>query len=452
MKWIDPQQREGQIYLESLKRRGGVDAGRVAPEVSAILEAVRREGDRAVVDYCRRFDGWEGSPEDLCVEEAEIEKGCSEVSPEVVAALSQAADRICRFHRSQLENSWFVTEEAGILMGQKVTPMERVGLYVPGGKAAYPSTVLMTAIPARVAGVPELVLCSPAPGGRVSPLILAAAKVAGVSRIFRVGGAQAVAAMAYGTRTIPRVDKIVGPGNIYVTVAKKLVYGEVGIDSIAGPSEVLIVADGSASAAVVAAELLAQAEHDEMALPLLIVLSRDLGEQVADEVKRQLPALVREAVARRAWEDRGAIILARSRAEAVALVNDIAPEHLQMAVSRAEDLLGMIRNAGAIFLGNWTPVALGDYAAGPNHVLPTGGTARFSSPLGVYDFLKRSSILCYSPGALSSICGLVERLAGAEGLEAHVRTLKVRFKGETGHSEAKKERGREVRREGERAD
>lgn len=426
MKWINPEEKDGKIYLEGLKRRGELDAGRVAPEVRAILDAVYERGDRAVLDYCRRFDGWEGRPEDLRVGEAEIEAACSEVPRELLASLSQAADRIRRFHQSQMENSWFVLEEAGVLMGQKVTPLDRVGLYVPGGKACYPSTVLMTAIPARVAGVPELILCSPPSGGKVSPLILAAARVAGVDRIFRVGGAQAVGALAYGTRMIPRVDKIVGPGNIYVTAAKKMVYGEVGIDSIAGPSEVLVVADESASAAVVAADLLAQAEHDEMALPLLIVLARELGERVSSEVDHQLPSLHRGAVARRAWEERGAIILARSREEAVALINDIAPEHLQLSVTRAEDLLGGIRNAGAIFLGHWTPVALGDYGAGPNHVLPTGGTARFSSPLGVYDFLKRSSILSYSPEALRSISTAVERLAEAEGLAAHVRTLRVR--------------------------
>ncbi|MBI3014560.1 MAG: histidinol dehydrogenase [Candidatus Tectomicrobia bacterium] len=434
MRLLRTGEKEGKAFLEALKRRGDIDARRVETEVGAILEAVRQRGDLALVDYCRRFDGWECKPEQLQVPMEEVEKACQRVSVELVNALQVAADRIRRFHQRQLENSWFVSEEQGVFLGQKVTPLEQVGLYVPGGKAAYPSTVLMTAIPAQVAGVSESVLCCPAPGGEISPVVLAAARIAGVKRIFRVGGAQAIAALAYGTRTIPRVDKIVGPGNLYVAVAKKMVYGEVGIDSVAGPSEVLVVADESASPAAVAADLLAQAEHDEMALPLLITLSPDLGEKVRVEVERQLAGLSRQAVARRAWETRGAILVAATREEAVALVNEIAPEHLELAVTRAEDLLGVIRNAGAIFLGHWTPEALGDYAAGPNHVLPTGGTARFASPLGVYDFLKRSSILRYSAEALGTISGIVRQLAQAEGLEAHGRALEIRERGNSSAS------------------
>jgi len=426
VKLIQAQEKEGRDFLEVLKRRGEIDARRIESEVRAILLAVQQNGDQALLDYCRRFDGWEGTPEQLQVSAEEVDKACLGVPADLMTALQVAADRIRRFHQRQLENSWFVAEEQGVLLGQKVTPLGRVGLYVPGGKAAYPSTVLMTAIPAQVAGVSESVLCCPSPGGRIPPVVLAAARIAGVKRIFRVGGAQAIAALAYGTETIPRVDKIVGPGNLYVAVAKKMVYGEVGIDSVAGPSEVLIVADESASPAAVAADLLAQAEHDEMALPLLITLSQDLGVQVESEVEKQLASLSREAVARRAWETKGAILIVATREEAVDLINEIAPEHLELAVAGAEDLLGMIRNAGAIFLGHWTPEALGDYAAGPNHVLPTGGTARFASPLGVYDFLKRSNILRYTAEALESISEIVRQLAQAEGLEAHARALEMR--------------------------
>jgi histidinol dehydrogenase len=363
----------------------------------------------------------------LRIAETEIDRAFLEVDEEAVATLRLAVERVTRFHEKQKQKSWLDTEEDGILLGQKVTPLQRVGIYVPGGKASYPSSVIMNAVPARVAGVSEIIMVVPTPDGEINPHVLIAARLSGVDRIFRVGGAQAVAALAYGTETIPRVDKITGPGNIFVATAKKLVFGQVGIDMIAGPSEILVVNDGSGTPAHIAADLLSQAEHDELASAMLITTDRAFGEAVAAEVERQLGALPRSGIARRSWDDFGVIIVAGSLAEAVSFSNRLAPEHLELAVTNPFEILPAIRNAGAIFLGHFTPESVGDYLAGPNHTLPTGGTARFFSPLSVDDFVKKSSLLYFSESALGRLGDDIVRLAGLEGLDAHAESVKIRI-------------------------
>ena len=394
--------------------------------VDAIIADVRARGDAALRDYALRFDG--ARLEELEVSAQEMDQALADADPYFLDTLRMAAAHIEAFHRRQLRDSFVMTEQDGVILGQKYTPVERAGVYVPGGTAAYPSTVLMDVIPARVAGVPEIVMTTPAGrDGRVDPAILAAASVAGVTRIFKAGGAQAVAALAYGTESVPAVDKIVGPGNIYVATAKRKVYGKVGIDMIAGPSEILVLADGGCSPAWVAADLLSQAEHDRLASPVLVTDSEALALAVQAEVEAQLDALPRRDIARASVETGGKIILCGSLDQAVDVCNIIAPEHLELCVEDPFALLGRIKNAGSIFLGRNVPEALGDYFAGPNHTLPTSGTARFSSPLGVDDFVKRSSFIYYTREALGRVKDRIAGFAEAEGLHAHARSVTIRY-------------------------
>ena len=394
--------------------------------VDAIIADVRARGDAALRDYALRFDG--ARLEELEVSAQEMDQALADADPYFLDTLRMAAANIEAFHRRQLRDSFVMTEQDGVILGQKYTPVERAGVYVPGGTAAYPSTVLMDVIPARVAGVPEIVMTTPAGrDGRVDPAILAAASVAGVTRIFKAGGAQAVAALAYGTGSVPAVDKIVGPGNIYVATAKRKVYGKVGIDMIAGPSEILVLADGGCSPAWVAADLLSQAEHDRLASPVLVTDSEALALAVQAEVEAQLDALPRRDIARASVETGGKIILCGSLDQAVDVCNIIAPEHLELCVEDPFALLGRIKNAGSIFLGRNVPEALGDYFAGPNHTLPTSGTARFSSPLGVDDFVKRSSFIYYTREALGRVKDRIAGFAEAEGLHAHARSVTIRY-------------------------
>ena len=394
--------------------------------VDAIIADVRARGDAALRDYALRFDG--ARLEELEVSAQEMDQALADADPYFLDTLRMAAANIEAFHRRQLRDSFVMTEQDGVILGQKYTPVERAGVYVPGGTAAYPSTVLMDVIPARVAGVPEIVMTTHAGrDGRVDPAILAAASVAGVTRIFKTGGAQAVAALAYGTESVPAVDKIVGPGNIYVATAKRKVYGKVGIDMIAGPSEILVLADGGCNPAWVAADLLSQAEHDRLASPVLVTDSEALALAVQAEVEAQLDALPRRDIARASVETGGKIILCGSLDQAVDVCNIIAPEHLELCVEDPFALLGRIKNAGSIFLGRNVPEALGDYFAGPNHTLPTSGTARFSSPLGVDDFVKRSSFIYYTREALGRVKDRIAGFAEAEGLHAHARSVTIRY-------------------------
>ncbi|OUM99892.1 MAG: histidinol dehydrogenase [Paenibacillaceae bacterium ZCTH02-B3] len=397
--------------------------------VREIVEAVRREGDAALLRYTERYDGVRLKPEELRVPRAEIEEAYEKVDPAFLEALRQAARNIASFHEKQKRNSWIDLRPDGTLVGMAIRPLRRVGLYVPGGTAAYPSSVLMNVIPARVAGVKEIVMATPpATGGRagVDPYILVAAAEAGVSEIYRMGGAQAVAALAFGTETVPAVDKICGPGNIYVTLAKRRVYGVVDIDSTAGPSEIVVLADDTADPRFVAADMLSQAEHDEMASAILVTTSRRLAEETAGELKRQLDALPREDIARRSLESRGAILFVETLKEGAEVVNRLAPEHLEIMTEEPMETAALIENAGAIFLGAWSTEPVGDYFAGPNHILPTGGTARFSSPLSVDDFLKKTSLIQYSREALRRDAAAIATLARREGLEAHARAVEIR--------------------------
>lgn len=396
--------------------------------VQDIIADVRKRGDEAVLDYTRKFDRVEAeSVASLQVTEDEINYAFARVSEVEIAALKLAVERVARFHEKQKQQTWLSTEETDILLGQMVTPVERVGIYVPGGKASYPSSVIMNAVPAKVAGVGEVVMVAPTPGGEINPHVLVAARLSGVDRIFRIGGAQAVAALAYGTASIPRVEKITGPGNIYVATAKKLVFGQVGIDMIAGPSEILVINDGSGNAAHLAADLLSQAEHDELASSIFITTDRAFGERVAAEVEKQLQKLSRKEIARKSWDAFGAVIVAGTLDEAATFSNRIAPEHLELAVASPFELLPKIRNAGAVFLGHYTPEAAGDYLAGPNHTLPTGGTARFFSPLSVDDFVKKSSIVYFSKDGLNRLGTEIVRIAELEGLEAHAKSVSIRL-------------------------
>ena len=396
--------------------------------VAAILDAVRDRGDAAVLEYTARFDRWApGSAAALEVDPADLRAALSALPAEERAALETAAARIRSYHERQRQESWQTREPDGTVLGQRITPLDRAGLYVPGGKAAYPSSVLMSAVAAKVAGVPELLMVTPTPGGRLNGPVLAAAALAGVDRVFRVGGAQAVGALAFGTGTIPAVDKIVGPGNAYVAAAKRRVFGRVGIDMVAGPSEVLVIADATANADWVAMDLFSQAEHDEIAQAILLCPDDPFLDHVAASMARQLEQLPRREIVEASIGRRGALIRVRDLAEACELANRIAPEHLELAVADPEALLAKIRHAGAIFLGHHTSEALGDYCAGPNHVLPTSRTARFSSPLGVYDFQKRSSLIGVSPEGAATLGKTAATLARAEGLEAHARSAEWRF-------------------------
>lgn len=403
------------------------DAG-VQQAVTEIVTRVRREGDTALLEYSNRFDGL-GATEASALEihAARLEAAYRSLPGAQRDALTAARDRVRAYHEKQKQDSWQYIEADGTVLGQKITPLDRVGIYVPGGKASYPSSVLMNALPARVAGVREIIMVVPTPGGESNELVLAAAHLAGVDRVFTIGGAQAVAALAYGTATVPRVDKIVGPGNIYVATAKRMVFGQVGIDMIAGPSEILVYCDGLTDPDWIAMDLFSQAEHDEQAQAILLSEDGNFLDRVYHSIERLLPTLARQDIVRTSLSTRGALILVRDRAEAVDLINQIAPEHLELSMDDAESLLPDIRHAGAIFMGRFTPEALGDYCAGPNHVLPTSGTARFSSPLGVYDFQKRSSLIGCSAQGASTLAKVASVLARGESLEAHARSAEYRI-------------------------
>ncbi|MCQ2463090.1 MAG: histidinol dehydrogenase [Clostridia bacterium] len=397
----------------------------VEDAVSEIIENVRKNGDKALFEYCEKFD--KAKLDSLVVSQAEIDEAVESVEPEFLRILEAAAVNIRKFHQKQVRNSFIINDEDGIVVGQKVIPVDRAGLYVPGGTAAYPSTVLMDSIPAKIAGCREVVIVTPPNAqGKVNPVILAAAKVAGVDRIFKVGGAQAIAALAYGTQTVPKVDKIVGPGNAFVAEAKKQVFGRVSIDMIAGPSEILIVADKDTVPAHAAADLLSQAEHDKMASAVLVTDSYSLALEVQKELEKQIPLLERAEIARASIDNNGKIIVADNLDSAIEIANEIAPEHLELCVENPFDYLDKIRHAGSIFMGRNCPEALGDYFAGPNHTLPTSGTARFSSPLSVDDFVKKTQYTYYTRQALERVADDVAYFARAEGLTAHAKSAVIR--------------------------
>lgn len=400
----------------------------VAGIVADILQDVRKNGDKAVLAYCAKFD--KAELDTLEVSKQEIEEALTLVEPAFLEILKEAAANIRAFHSRQVRNSFVMADKPGIVLGQKVTPIEKVGVYVPGGTAAYPSTVLMDTIPAKIAGCPQILMVTP-PGkdGKINPAILAAASIAGVDQIFKVGGAQAIAALAYGTESIPKVDKIVGPGNAFVAEAKKQVFGMVSIDMIAGPSEILVIADGKSNPVHVAADLLSQAEHDKLASAVLVTDSEDLAKAVSEELERQLPKLPREEIARASIENNGKIIVADNLMKGIEIANEIAPEHLELMVDDPFAYLDAVKNAGSIFMGRSCPEALGDYFAGPNHTLPTSGTARFSSPLSVDDFVKKSQFSYYTADALASVADKIAAFAEKEGLRAHGRSVTIRKEG-----------------------
>ncbi len=410
--------------LISAKR--GPDAD-VDADVAAILADVRENGDEAVISLTKRFDGFEATPETLRVSLSELEDAAQACPPDSLEALRLAASRITDFQRRQLPEDLDYVDTSGIRLGTLWKPLESVGLYIPGGTAAYPSSVLMTALPAKVAGVGRVVMVVPAPGGGIEPLVLAAAVIAGVDEVYRIGGAQAIGALAYGTRTIRPVDKIVGPGNAYVAAAKRQVYGTVGIDMIAGPSEILVVADGDNDPSWIAADLLSQAEHDTQAQAILITDDEGFADAVLEALEGHLKTLPRAGIAGRSWRDFGAVIIVGDIAEAPPLIDRMAPEHLELAVEDADALAARVNHAGAIFLGRFTPEAIGDYVAGPSHVLPTAGSARFSSPLGVLDFVKRTSLIGCDSGGLAEVGPAAAVLADAEGLDAHALSVRVRL-------------------------
>lgn len=416
-------------HLDHLLSWESVSDASVNQRVLDIIQAVRERGDAALVEFTQRFDGLEvASMADLILPRERLELALERISSEQRQALEVAAQRVRSYHEKQKQDSWTYTEADGTVLGQKITPLDRAGLYVPGGKASYPSSVLMNAIPAKVAGVPEVVMVVPTPRGEINELVLAAACIAGVDRVFTIGGAQAVAALAYGTESVPPVDKIVGPGNIYVATAKRHVFGKVGIDMIAGPSEILVVCDGQTDPDWIAMDLFSQAEHDEDAQSILVSPDAAFLDKVAESIQRLLPTLERAEIARTSIEGRGALIQVADMAQAIDVANRIAPEHLELSVENPDQYLPQIRHAGAIFMGRYTAEALGDYCAGPNHVLPTSGTARFSSPLGVYDFQKRSSIINCSAEGASMLGKVASVLARGESLTAHARSAEYRIK------------------------
>jgi len=416
-------------HLDALLAWEGVSDKAVNDRVEEIIAAVRANGDAALVEYTERFDGLSvDGMADLILDRKRLELALERITPEQREALAVAAERVRSYHEHQRQDSWRYTEADGTVLGQQITPLDRVGLYVPGGKASYPSSVLMNAIPAKVAGVPEVVMVVPTPRGEINELVLAAACLAGVDHVFTIGGAQAVAALAYGTESVPQVDKIVGPGNIYVATAKRAVFGQVGIDMIAGPSEILVVCDGQTDPDWIAMDLFSQAEHDEDAQSILLSPDADFLDAVEASLNRLIGELERDAIVRVSLETRGALIKVDDLQQACVLTNRIAPEHLELSVADPEALLPHVRHAGAIFMGRYTPEALGDYCAGPNHVLPTSGTARFSSPLGVYDFQKRSSIIFCSPEGASELGKTASVLARGESLTAHARSAEYRIK------------------------
>jgi histidinol dehydrogenase len=414
--------------FSELLGRGKMDMEHVSSIVKGLIDEIRSEDDAALMRHIAKFDRWSPScGEDLRIDVAEMKRAYDTLEPTLKASLHLAYDRIRAYHEKQLPKSWFDTEANGTILGQKVTPVDRAGLYIPGGKAAYPSSLLMNVIPAQVAGVEHIVVTTPTPDNEPNELLLAACHLCGVTEVFKVGGASAIAAMAYGTHTIPKVDVITGPGNIFVATAKKMVFGEVNIDMIAGPSEIGVLADDSANPVHIAIDLLSQAEHDEMASSILITPSQKFADACAIEVENWLKKLPREAIARKSIEERAAIIVTDTMEEAVALMNEIAPEHLEVATDNPFSLLPSIKHAGAIFLGHFTPEAIGDYVAGPNHTLPTGGTAKFYSPLGVENFMKKSSIISFSRQAINEIGEACALIAHTEGLGAHEASVRCRL-------------------------
>lgn len=427
MRIIETTDRLFTCVLSGVTGRGDTDTSAVEPAVRDIIDSVRKDGDSALAYYTRKFDNVDITGR-IEVKKSEIDSAMRKVSKKDLSLIEFAAMRIEDFHKKQVRNSWFSTSEDGTILGTRITPLERAGIYVPGGKASYPSTVLMNAIPAAVAGVDEVVMVTPPGKDGIDAHVLASARIAGVDRVFRAGGAQSIAALAYGTASVPKVDKITGPGNIYVATAKRLVYGAVDIDMIAGPSEILIINDGTGDPEWIAADLLSQAEHDELASGILITTSKKTALAVQKAVASLLKKLKRRAIAEASIERYGLIIVVKDLDEAASISNRIAPEHLELFVERPFELMGRIRNAGAIFLGRHTPEAAGDYLAGPNHTLPTGGTARFSSPLGVDDFIKKTSVIAFSPEGMEKLGGRIKSFSDLEGLEAHGISARLRLK------------------------
>ncbi len=414
--------------FEELLGRGKMDIEKVSAIVGGIIDEIKKDKNSAVKAHIAKFDQWTPSSDsELKVDTATMKKAYESIDEKLKSALHTAHDRIKAYHEKQMPKSWIDTEENGTILGQKVTAVDSAGLYIPGGKAAYPSSLLMNAVAAKVAGVKRIVVCTPAIGNEVNELLLAACHLCGVTEVVKVGGASAIAAMAFGTETIEKVDVITGPGNIFVATAKKMVYGEVNIDMIAGPSEIGVLADESANAAHLAIDLLSQAEHDEMASSIMITTSQDLANKTAKEIEKALTTLSRETIARTSIDERGAIIVTQTMDEAIGLMNEIAPEHLEVVTNNAFELLPQIKHAGAIFLGHNTPEAIGDYMAGPNHTLPTGGTAKFYSPLGVENFLKKSSIISFSSQAINELGDACALLAETEGLDAHAKSVQIRL-------------------------
>ncbi len=424
---LSSQQPEFEAKLSALLAYEGALNKQVADTVDEIISAVRTDGDKSLIDYSVKFDNVNAeSLADLTINSRDIESAYKELNDTEKSALEVAAERVEQYHQKQKQNTWTYTDEYGSILGQKVTPLDRVGLYVPGGKAAYPSSVLMNAIPAKVAGVRELIMVVPTPNGKINQLILAAAFISGINKVFTIGGAQAIAALAYGTESVPKVDKIVGPGNIYVATAKRAVFGHVGIDMIAGPSEILVICDGNTNPDWIAMDLFSQAEHDENAQSILLCPDQNFINEVEKSIAKLLPTMDRKNIIRTALKERGALIHTKDLSEAIEISNKIAPEHLELSIDNPESILDSITNAGAIFMGRYTCEALGDYCAGPNHVLPTSGTARFSSPLGVYDFQKKSSLIMVSNEGANTLGKVAATLADGEGLQAHAKSARYR--------------------------
>jgi len=424
---LSSQQKDFNTKLSSLLSWKSVSNKDVVDTVEEIINTIRSKGDKALIDYSIKFDGVKAkSMADLMISQEELEKSFNGLSDKQKNALSVAAERIKSYHLKQNQQTWSYTDKDGTKLGQKITPLDRVGLYVPGGKASYPSSVLMNAIPAKVAGVGELIMVVPTPNGKTNQLVLAAAYISGVDMVITVGGAQAIAALAYGTESVPKVDKIVGPGNIYVATAKRAVFGQVGIDMIAGPSEILIICDGNTDPDWIAMDLFSQAEHDEEAQSILLCPDKAFIDEVEKSIERLLPSMDRKDIIKTALKNRGALIHTKDMDEAIAISNRIAPEHLELSVENPEALLDSIKHAGAIFMGKYTCEALGDYCAGPNHVLPTSGTSRFSSPLGVYDFQKKSSLIMASRESANTLGKIAATLADGEGLQAHAKSAEYR--------------------------
>ncbi|NPA59875.1 MAG: histidinol dehydrogenase [Epsilonproteobacteria bacterium] len=414
--------------FNELLQRGKMDIAQVSAIVGKIIDEIKSDKNDALKQHISKFDNWTPkSDEDLKISTASMQKAYENIDKNLKKALHLAYERIKIYHEKQKPKSWFDTEDNGTILGQKVTPVESAGLYIPGGKAAYPSSLLMNVIPAQVAGVEKIIVCTPTPDNEPNELLLAACHLCGVSEVYKVGGASAIAAMAYGTQSIPKVDVITGPGNIFVATAKKMVFGDVNIDMIAGPSEIGVLADESANASHLAIDLLSQAEHDEMASSILITPSQKIADEVKEEIQNWLKKLPREEIARKSIETRGAIIVTKDMDEAIKLMNEIAPEHLEIATDNAFEFLPLIKHAGAIFLGHYTPEAIGDYVAGPNHTLPTGGTAKFYSPLGVENFMKKSSIISFSKKGINEIGKECALIANTEGLTAHEQSVRVRL-------------------------